>query len=105
MMRSFSYASSFALNRFMDGAGGGAAQEGYDALRDWIQRWDKKAGGLFLHAYRSTIAANREIMPAQEPAQILLDAYLLEKALYELVYELNNRPAWVSIPISGILSL
>jgi maltose alpha-D-glucosyltransferase/alpha-amylase len=29
----------------------------------------------------------------------------MEKALYELVYELNNRPAWVSIPVSGILSL
>jgi maltose alpha-D-glucosyltransferase / alpha-amylase len=35
----------------------------------------------------------------------LLEAYVLDKALYELVYELNNRPAWVSIPLHGILSL
>ena len=36
---------------------------------------------------------------------MLLDAYVLEKALYELLYELNNRPAWLHIPIAGILSL
>ncbi len=35
--------------------------------------------------------------------QVLLESYLLEKAIYELGYELNNRPDWVSIPISGIL--
>jgi len=35
----------------------------------------------------------------------LLAAYLLDKALYELTYELNNRPAWVRIPLIGILSL
>ena len=36
---------------------------------------------------------------------ILLDVYLLEKALYELGYELNNRPDWVRIPLAGILQL
>jgi len=36
---------------------------------------------------------------------VLLDAFLLEKALYELAYELNNRPDWVRIPIQGILEL
>jgi maltose alpha-D-glucosyltransferase/alpha-amylase len=38
-------------------------------------------------------------------ANRLLNAYLLEKALYELLYELNNRPTWVRIPIAGILAL
>ena len=38
-------------------------------------------------------------------AQLLLNAYLLEKALYELLYELNNRPAWVRIPLAGLLAL
>jgi maltose alpha-D-glucosyltransferase/alpha-amylase len=37
--------------------------------------------------------------------ETLLSAYLLEKALYELRYELNNRPDWVSIPLEGILHL
>jgi maltose alpha-D-glucosyltransferase/alpha-amylase len=38
-------------------------------------------------------------------ADRLLKAYLLEKALYELLYELNNRPAWVRLPLAGILAL
>jgi predicted trehalose synthase len=36
---------------------------------------------------------------------MLLDAYLIEKACYELSYELNNRPAWVGIPLSGLLRI
>ena len=37
--------------------------------------------------------------------RVLLSAYLLEKAFYELVYELNNRPTWAAIPIKGIAAL
>jgi len=44
-------------------------------------------------------------LPPVVEAQILLDAYLLEKALYELLYELNNRPSWVRIPLDSILAL
>jgi maltose alpha-D-glucosyltransferase/alpha-amylase len=35
----------------------------------------------------------------------MLDAYLLDKALYELMYELDNRPAWIGIPLRGVLTL
>jgi maltose alpha-D-glucosyltransferase/alpha-amylase len=38
-------------------------------------------------------------------ADRLLNAYLLEKAMYELLYELNNRPSWVRIPLAGLLAL
>jgi maltose alpha-D-glucosyltransferase/alpha-amylase len=37
--------------------------------------------------------------------KILLDAYLMEKAVYELGYELNNRPDWIKIPLKGILHM
>ncbi len=105
MMRSFSYAAHFALKRFLD-----AAQESKtpilpDALRAWAHSWHTEASARFLSGYRSEIRVSSELLPAPEPAQTLLDGYLLEKALYELVYELNNRPAWLGIPISGILSL
>jgi maltose alpha-D-glucosyltransferase/alpha-amylase len=45
------------------------------------------------------------LLPPPGEAQTLLDAYLLEKALYELLYELNNRPAWAWIPLTSILAL
>jgi maltose alpha-D-glucosyltransferase/alpha-amylase len=45
------------------------------------------------------------LLPSPEQSQALLSAYMLEKALYELLYELNNRPAWIRIPLAGILKL
>ena len=42
---------------------------------------------------------------AEEDFQKLLDASLLEKAMYELTYELNNRPTWIRIPLAGVLIL
>ena len=43
----------------------------------------------------------------KEPEQVnvLLSAYVIEKAMYEIVYELNNRPDWVRIPLRGVLDL
>jgi maltose alpha-D-glucosyltransferase/alpha-amylase len=38
-------------------------------------------------------------------SQTLLDAFLLDKALYEILYEMNNRPAWLRIPLEGVLAL
>jgi len=46
------------------------------------------------------------LLPASEAArQVLLDAFTLDKALYELGYELNNRPDWVRIPLIGVRKL
>jgi maltose alpha-D-glucosyltransferase/alpha-amylase len=59
----------------------------------------------FLHSYHETIASRPDLLPPSEQAQQLLNAYLLEKALYEVLYELNNRPAWLRIPLAGILAL
>ena len=70
-----------------------------------FRSWQNAAAGEFLRAYRETIAARPDLLPGSEQTQMLLDAYLLEKALYELLYELNNRPAWLHIPIAGILNL
>jgi maltose alpha-D-glucosyltransferase/alpha-amylase len=105
MMRSFSYAAHFALYRSLGENNESIGASGSDALRAWARLWQDAASARFLDAYRGTIAANPELLPPPEQAKDLLDAYLLEKALYELLYELNNRPAWLNIPISGILSL
>ena len=101
MIRSFSYAAHFALNRWR----GGAEEKGADGPRAWVRAWETAASARFLHAYRETIAAEPNLLPPAQQSQALLEAYLLEKALYELLYELNNRPTWLYIPVSGILSL
>ncbi len=49
------------------------------------------------------VAENAVPAPSPDDLRLLLDAHLLEKAVYELGYELNNRPAWVRIPLQGIL--
>jgi maltose alpha-D-glucosyltransferase/alpha-amylase len=105
MLRSFSYASFSAAERALHAMPDDAHSAAGPALSSWARAWQDAASAHFLHAYRETIAANSALLPHGEEAQALLDAYILEKALYELLYELNNRPTWLRIPISGILSL
>lgn len=101
MLRSFSYAAHSALVKFL------LIQEctAEIRLRAWARLWENAACGEFLHAYRTTISADPTLLPSHERAQALLAAYVLEKALYELLYELNNRPTWLRIPLAGILSI
>jgi maltose alpha-D-glucosyltransferase/alpha-amylase len=100
MLRSFSYAAYSALEAYTQRHPGTAR-----SLEPWAQLWQNAAGTEFLNAWRTTVAANSHLTPQPLQANHLLNAYLLEKALYELLYELNNRPAWVRIPIAGILAL
>jgi maltose alpha-D-glucosyltransferase / alpha-amylase len=69
-------------------------------LRDW--RRDARAG--LLEAYAGTVAGAPLYGPWDE-ARPLLELFELEKAAYELRYELDNRPAWVRIPLAGLLEL
>ena len=59
----------------------------------------------FLRAYRIAVTGAAFVTATPQGFQTLLEAYLLDKALYELQYELDHRPAWVRIPALGILSL
>jgi maltose alpha-D-glucosyltransferase/alpha-amylase len=59
----------------------------------------------FLRAYRET-AQGAEFLPADSAEfRKMLDVFLVDKALYEVLYELNARPLWVRIPLMGIISL
>jgi maltose alpha-D-glucosyltransferase / alpha-amylase len=101
MLRSFSYAAYSALNAFAE-RGPGEAKK----LEPWANLWQNAVSTEFLRAYRTCIdGADSRLVPRPEQAQLLLNAYLLEKALYELLYELNNRQSWVWIPLAGILGL
>ncbi len=105
MMRSFSYAAFSALDHFLASNDGDMKAADRNNLEAWVQLWQTAASAEFLRSYMDAIGANPALLPAPAESQVLLSAYLLEKALYELLYELNNRPAWLHIPMNGILTL
>jgi maltose alpha-D-glucosyltransferase / alpha-amylase len=105
MLRSFSYAAHSALNDFLSANPDPAANADSEELKAWVLLWERSATGEFLRAYRKAIAAKPDLLPSSERWQPLLNAYLLEKALYEVMYELNNRPTWIHIPVAGVLAL
>src|SRR5205823_6505164 len=103
MLRSFHYAASSALDTQMDR--GRLTQEGLSKLEPWARFWQLWTSALFLKAYLKATEKADFLPHAEDQFKILLDASLLEKAIYELGYELNHRPAWVKIPLRGILQL
>jgi maltose alpha-D-glucosyltransferase/alpha-amylase len=105
MIRSLSYAAYSGLDQYTSSDSKPAGTNAVDNLQAWAIFWQDSASSEFLRAYRATIAANPALLPSNQQSQALLKAYLLEKALYELLYELNNRPAWLIIPLAGILAL
>ena len=105
MIRSFSYAAFSALDHFIAPKDGDLQAPDRNNLESWVRSWQSAASAEFLRTYQVAIAVNSALLPTPAESQELLNAYLLEKALYELLYELNNRPAWLHIPINGILTL
>jgi maltokinase len=89
MLRSFAYAASAAEQQR-----GEPAPEG----------WEGRAREAFLEGYFETVDSAL-LPPGQDAIGKLLSVFELEKAVYELRYELNNRPDWVSIPVAGIVRL
>ena len=105
MIRSFSYAGFSALERLVTEKDGNSQVSERSNLEAWVRSWHSAASTEFLQAYEVAIAASPALLPTPAGSKNLLNAYLLEKALYELLYELNNRPAWLRIPMDGILTL
>jgi maltose alpha-D-glucosyltransferase/alpha-amylase len=74
-------------------------------VRPWAERWYACVSERFLSAYFENVAGASFILPDRDKLFALLQLHLLDKAVYELGYELNNRPAWVAIPLEGISQL
>ena len=105
MVRSFSYAAYSGLFKFLDDHSKKGNPIDDRNFSDWAQLWQNATAGEFLRAYKQSITNNPDLLPPLKQAQSLLEVYLLEKALYELLYELNNRVTWLRIPLAGILAL
>ena len=58
-----------------------------------------------MKAYLKTVNGSSFVPADEEDLDILLQTYLLQKAVYELNYELNNRPDWVIVPLRGIKAI
>jgi trehalose synthase-fused probable maltokinase len=103
MLRSFHYAaSSFQLTPSDKMT---ASEVDNKDVKTWAERWYACVADRFLSAYFENVAGACFISPNQDELSALLQLHLLEKAVYELGYELNNRPAWVAIPLEGISQL
>ncbi|MGI8431015.1 MAG: maltose alpha-D-glucosyltransferase [Chthoniobacterales bacterium] len=96
MMRSFQYAAYSALWQ------SATRDEDRVFLERWADLWYRQMSATFLESYLRTTAGAGFLPPKESDLQVLLEAYLLDKAIYEVGYELNHRPDWVVIPIRGI---
>jgi maltose alpha-D-glucosyltransferase/alpha-amylase len=100
MLRSFGYAAYAGLMNYT-----ARHPEDVTRLEPWAQLWERSAGAEFLRAYRGAAQGADFLPPKDADFRKLLNVFLLDKALYEVLYELNSRPAWVRIPLMGIISL
>src|SRR5215470_15476287 len=100
MLRSFSYAAYSSLINYTTRHAGDMA-----SLEPWARLWERSVGMEFLRAYRQTAQGAVFLPESAEDFRKVLDIFLVDKALYEVLYELNARPAWVRIPLMGIMSL
>jgi trehalose synthase-fused probable maltokinase len=94
MLRSFDYASWTAL--------GSRTPNDQRNLESWARYWSRWVRACFLREYLTQMQDAALLPPSPNDAARLLRVYQLEKAVYELGYELNNRPDWVAIPMKGI---
>jgi maltose alpha-D-glucosyltransferase/alpha-amylase len=100
MLRSFHYAAYSGLAKYT-----ARRPEDPQRMEPWAKLWVSAVSREFLRTYQDAAEKSPIVPSFAEDFRLILDAYVLDKALYELGYELNNRPDWVRIPLSGILSL
>jgi maltose alpha-D-glucosyltransferase/alpha-amylase len=96
MMRSFQYAAYCALWQ------PSMRTEDVPFLEHWADLWYRQMSASFLERYLETATGASFLPQKKSDFTPLLEAYLIDKAVYEVAYELNHRPDWVVIPVRGI---
>ena len=100
MIRSFDYAASQGA---LDALERGIAAEA--ELQPWAIVWNQWASSVFVTAYLETVDGSRVVPAGGDDVRDLLDAFLLQKAMYEVRYELGSRPTWAWVPIRALLDI
>ncbi len=105
IVRSFSYA---AFAAYFDAVKGERKEYDVSAVSDLCFEWERVSCRSFLDAYFDSLhSGGATFLPSENRAltERALNLFVLDKALYEIEYEINNRPDWVEIPISGIMKI
>jgi len=97
MLRSLNYAAHAALRQAT-----ADRTSQWEALAPYTNDWERQARAAFLEGYTEAVQDSSAYPADPEQATLLLDLFTLEKACYELRYELDNRPDWVAIPLGGL---
>lgn len=98
MLRSFHYAAWTAIDRYQ-------RLTGASNVRERAELWRQRVSADFVQAYEEHIASAPSYPQDPAFAHALTEMFLLQKAIYEVGYELANRPDWVEIPLSGVRDL
>jgi maltokinase len=100
MLRSFSYATYSALYDRAE-----PESDRWNQLEPWAATFEELAREYFLQAYLRA-SHEADLLPRdRDELQLLLDFFELDKALYEINYEIGHRPDWVRIPLRGIIDV
>ncbi|MGV3533927.1 MAG: putative maltokinase, partial [Chthoniobacteraceae bacterium] len=97
MMRSFDYAANSALSR--------QQPDDIEAMRPWVQAWTKYVAEQFLEAYLAAVAGTNLVPADRDVLNVLLDFYLVDKAVFEINNELTYRPSMVGVPLRALRAL
>jgi maltose alpha-D-glucosyltransferase / alpha-amylase len=99
MVRSFHYAGHAAL-----GQPGGLAPARRDMSREigWVRAWQSAAAAVFVDSYRRAIAGSGLLPDDAADARVLFKAYLIERTLYEIGFELNRESRWIRAPLCDL---
>ncbi|MGH9099107.1 MAG: putative maltokinase, partial [Acidimicrobiales bacterium] len=102
MIRSFHYASRVVAMRADETLVG---PQGHRELGPWLFRWYRWMSAALVRSYLAVPGVERLLPDDREELALLIDFFLLDKAVAELAYEANTRPDWVDIPARGILDV
>ncbi|MDQ2694593.1 MAG: maltose alpha-D-glucosyltransferase [Pseudomonadota bacterium] len=100
MLRSLNYAAHATLLRMT-----GEKIADPDRLEPLARQWERLAVAAFMAGYEEGVQGCPVYPEAPTYARSLIDLFIVEKAFYELRYELDNRPDWIGVPLGGLLAL
>ncbi len=99
MLRSFHYATVSALHY------GTVRADDRASLSPWAHLWHRWVSAAYLGSYIEAAEGSSFVPPDRDQLEVLLDFHMLDKCIYELGYEIDNRPDWLSIPLRGLSDL